>query len=164
MSDDTKQAAGVPVVFHYTVGNKLEAILESGELRPTGAHIDTGERPVVWFTKCPEWDNTANKSVGTRDGEIVHLDRAGTHLLAGGLVRFLVPEQAAPHDWRAFVRKSGVSKQTARRLAEVARKRGVDPADWRVSFEPVPMAEWARIEAWDETSGTWIPHPGIVRA
>ena len=48
--------------------------------------------------------------------------------------------------WPEFVNNSGISRAGAAKLAQVSRAKGSNPHDWWVSYEPIPVAEFVRVE------------------
>lgn len=48
-------------VSHYTTGEKLRAIINTGQILPSTAHIEPNEKPVAWFSTNPDWEPTATK-------------------------------------------------------------------------------------------------------
>jgi hypothetical protein len=144
-------------VWHYTVYEYLGRIVESGEIRPSSI-VTEGERPVVWFTSNPDWEETANKMIQNVDtGEMHFGTREETQKIGGALIRIQVKPSAAPLSWAQFRELSGVSEKTAKALEKSARKYGSDPNQWRMSFEPVPVSEWIQVEAFHEDEEEWKP-------
>src|SRR5262245_9462585 len=137
-------------VFHYTIGAKLPAILADGVIRPATAFVPDGERPVVWFSTNPVWEQSANKALlDPVTGAWQPLTREETADHGGGLVRIEVEPSAAPFRWRQFSRIARASRSICRGLERVAAKTGDDPADWRFSLGSVPLTAWRSIEVWD---------------
>ena len=62
------------------------------------------------------------------------------------LYRIGVLPEAAPLNWTAIRKQSGMSSQIANRLAAAARKWGANPLDWYGSFSPVLESQWQAIE------------------
>ena len=146
------------MLWHYTVGIRLEDILASGVIRLANGFVEKGERPVVWFSASNAWEETANKgAIDSETGEFRNLSRQETHDYCDGLVRIGVAPETAPYGWSQFVELSGVSLQTANALKKVAHKQGSQVSQWFVSFEPVPKDKWLCIEAWDGSQ--WKPQP-----
>jgi hypothetical protein len=79
----------------------------------------------------------------------------GTAEHGGGLVRIGVLEERAPHHWHEIRRLANIEDRVARALAQVARRDGADPRQWRGTFEPVSRTDWVVVEAFRD--GTWIP-------
>lgn len=143
-------------IWHYTVGERLWSILRDKIIKPATAGVPAGERPVVWFTTNPAWEPTANKGIW-RNGELLWLTKEETAAEGGGLFRIEVAPDAAPYGWEEFKRLSGISGRTSKRLARIARQRGSNYHDWRVSFEPVTSDKWLRIETWYRDRWAEIP-------
>lgn len=145
-------------VYHYTIGAYLLPIIESDEIRPATAGVPAGERPAVWFSTNPEWEETANKMTARKGkGRVVVATkgtRESTAKGGGGLVRIAVRPEAAPFSWQDYRALSGVAKAHADSLENVARFDGANPDEWRVSFDPVPRSEWIDVEVW--TAGAWV--------
>jgi hypothetical protein len=131
--------------WHYTKGVHLAAICESGVIRPATAFVVRPERPVVWFSLAPLWEPTVGVyKVGV--GGVVSMEE--TAKVANGVFRFGVAPATAPHDWTAFCRLSRANPRILASMASTARTQGADPANWYVSFKPVPRSEWLVVEAW----------------
>ena len=130
--------------WHYTKGVHLASICESGVLRPATAGVIRPERPAVWFSTAPMWEPT----IGSYKIDSGATSMEETAKVAGGVFRFGVAPESAPHDWDAFCRLSRVNRRIAASLVTVARRRGSDPATWFVSFKSVPRSEWLTVEAW----------------
>lgn len=144
------------LLWHYTVGRYFESILADGYIKPTTAYITPGERPAVWFSLNQDWEQTANKLWLNNDGTVRALTRDETRSMGGGLVRFGVSPRTAPFNWRQFVTKSRIDRRVARAVVDVAHKQGSDPAQWRVSFDPVPRKLWLAVDVWDSADHCWV--------
>jgi hypothetical protein len=142
------------LVYHYTTEFKLVAIFGDGILKTTDARIDRDERPAVWFTASPRWEETANKLFQDAEGNIRSLSSQQTFELAGW-VRIAVEERFAPHTWFEYTKLSGVSNQTAKALRKVAYQSGSRLSDWRISFHPIIAKDWHSVERWD--GNQWVP-------
>jgi hypothetical protein len=135
------------MAFHYTIGDKISVIRREG-LKPATAFIDPGERPVVWFTLAPVWEQTANKIKETSQG-LLPASMLETEILGGGLFRIVVDDENMIR-WDAWKKLSGVSSRTAKRLEQSAIVAGSRVEDWRVSFEPILPAQFIRIEKYQK--------------
>jgi len=133
------------MLWHYTTGEKLIAILEDGLIKPTSCRIDPGERAAVWFSANQWWEPTASKTL-EHNGTLRALSMSETAYCGNGLVRFGVAAETAPVSWRQFRTLSGISPETYRNLARAGKKHGADPRQWYASFEPVPRDKWLAIE------------------
>jgi hypothetical protein len=144
-------------LWHYTVGDKLRQILETGAILPATTYVPEGERPIVWFSLNLVWEPTANKGWRNVDGTISALDQSQTAERCGGLVRIGVAPETAPYDWHTLKQLSGMSSKTAQGLYRVAIQERARPGDWRGTFDPVPRSKWIAIEIFHD--GGWVPVP-----
>ena len=115
------------------------------------------EKPVVWFSYHPEWEETANKPVGLPDGTIQRGTKDSTHMLGGGLVRIAIKPESAPIDWTQFKKLSGIDAENVKSLTNAAFSCDMSPRDWRCSFDPVSDSDWLSIEYWDGEA--WSDEP-----
>ena len=138
-------------LYHYTTREALSSILRDKKIKPTEVLIDPNERPAVWCSYNPVWEETANKSfLDPYTNTIIFLNREQTHLMSGGLVRVEVSPSSALYNWTAFKRLSGISKKSFESLKKVNHKLGINAdSEWRVSFEPIQRNSWLSIEIWD---------------
>ena len=144
--------------FHYTIVDRLRVIVDSGAILASVANVPPGERPAVWCSSSPVWEETANKSIVLPDGRLVFGDRATTQALGGGLARIEVRAESVPHDWRAFKMLSGIVPTQAVALVESARFVGSSVESWRMSFTAIRQVDWIGIEI-DGGQG-WMPWDG----
>lgn len=155
------------ILWHYTTGRSLGAILRDRELRPFGD--PRGERPAVWFTEREQWDPGASIGIyrtpslleAQARGDAIRRSRgeeaARSFLLGvaqtmvrdvfGGLMaRIGVDPQAAPHTWDDWKRITCMSPEAARQIEEQDRAKGAGNRQWRISLEPVPASRWVALE------------------
>jgi hypothetical protein len=144
-------------VFHYTTMEKLEHILNDRLIIPATEYVPKNERPVVWFSTNPVWEETANKGIMDALGRISEGSREKTHEGAGGLSRIEVPESTTVN-WLTFKLESGIKPILAKRLARTAKKQNSKPSEWRVSFTSVPESEWLSVELFNWEKQIWEPH------
>jgi len=118
------------LAWHYTVGARLVAILESESLKPATAGIGAGERPVVWFSLNQTFEPTAAKGiVDARTGERRTATIDEMEQIGGGLFRFgIEPRKLLNHD--RLRRAARINSETWRALVAAARRFGSDPNDW----------------------------------
>jgi hypothetical protein len=83
-----------------------------------------------------------------KDGVWVTASMEETAAKAGGLCRFGVSPETAPHSWQAFRRLARADQAILDGLVAGARRHGADPSRWYVSFVPVPRDKWLAIETW----------------
>ncbi len=138
-------------VFHYTVYQVLQEILESGEIKTTAILIGKKEKPAVWFSSNPDWEESANKPVRNIKTRKLSRPLSRNGLLKKGFppVRIEVEPTLPFLNWGEFKRKSGISKRMARGLEIVARRDGAKPEEWLALFSPVGAEHWLAIEIWD---------------
>lgn len=136
--------------YHYTIGYWARLIIDEGEIRPATTHIGQNEKPVVWFSTNPTWEGSANK---VADGEGMKASAEA----GGGICRFAVAPETAPHDWEAFVRLSGIKPDTARLLKRAARKMGANTRQFFVAFDAVKRDQWLSVEVFDFDYARWVP-------
>jgi hypothetical protein len=162
------------IVWHYTTGNALPAIVRSGKLRPS---TRPGEPRIVWCSTRQDFEPAVCKFMERRTGladairlilppqtteDVARLWRivaayghvetpAEMEKRGRGLYRVGVAPETAPYDWPAIVRLSGISEFEAYcvDLTDYMRANGTDRADWRGSFEPIPADLWLAVEKWD---------------
>ena len=151
--------------WHYTTGQCAVQIIRDGVIKPATAYVPEGERPIVWFSTNQDWELTANKLWKNPGGSLIRLGRVQTGELGGGLVRFGVAPETAPHDWRALKEFSGMPGWMAQRLYRAAIARGARPGEWWGTFEPVIRSQWTAIDV--DQDGVWVPvsldsGPGVI--
>lgn len=138
--------------WHYTLGTTLISMIADERIkRATAYYTGRGERKAVWFSCRETWEPTATKGCieGTaglpRDASVSEMVAHG-----GALVRIEVPADVARHTWAEHRKIGGIDPRIADGLEEVARERGADPSEWRVSYHDVPLAKIVGIEASDD--------------
>lgn len=144
-------------LFHYTTGNKINQIIKDGfiKLETSGGVDFKKQRPAVWCTFSPEWENTCNKGLIT-DGKHKALNMLDTAHYAEGIYRIEVDPVAAPHDWDKWLIKSNVSTKIANGLKRVAIERGSDISLWRASFKPINKEYWKSLEEYNISQKKWV--------
>ena len=147
------------IVYHYSHAIHLDAILESGVLRPATIGVPRHEKPAVWFTINPVWEPTSGVwECDSTGGHLRGCSMQESHEMVG-LIRFVVDERSAPFNWRDHKKLGGINRRTARALYNAAIEQGSCPTQYRLSYDPVPSSEWLAVEEWDGTR--WQPIPGI---
>ncbi|MBT3185746.1 MAG: hypothetical protein HN907_01565 [Nitrospina sp.] len=143
-------------IWHYTIGQHLSSILEEGKIkREAKVHAKKVYERVVWFSTNPVWEETANKIITGKDGNLP-VTKEITLFHGGGLARIEVFPEAAPYTWADYRRQSKSAKKYLDALESAALENGADPEEWRVSYKPVLKNKWLAIEAWDSKTQTWI--------
>ena len=129
-------------IFHYTTGNHLQDIGESGVLRTTGAGMLAGVRPAVWLSTNQVWERTVDcgqswDALSGEDDDVVYF------------ARICVRREAAPYRWSDYRQLSGEPVFMAKALAKAARNVGANSREWRCSFDPIPRDSWLWIDVWN---------------
>jgi hypothetical protein len=139
------------LIWHYTVGLRLNYILKDRCIRPATDAVPIGERPAVWFSANQLWEETANMAILVDEfGNMRRRSKVETHNNGGGGVRIGVAPETAPHDWNDYKRLSNIHPKDANAIAQQYR-----PWEWFVSFENVPEEKWLAVEYFD--GETWLP-------
>jgi hypothetical protein len=174
------------IIWHYTNGATIEAILASGIIDVSSAGIGKGERPAAWFSTNPHWDASANKgNIFWENDELDKLkDTAGAppggmkqvqlptdkmkvvewkpEMMEGppfnGRYRVGVSADAAEHTWGSFKKWSGIDPEVARHI-ETTVGMG-NPTEWRASYQPVGRKFWRRVERLID--GVWVTHVEVT--
>jgi len=138
-------------VFHYTTGQKLRLILNSGQITPGTARVPISEKPVAWFSTSPHWEPTATKSpLPGLAGQLA------TAKAQDGLVRISVPGSAAPHGFGELPALAGTTPETWLGLLLAGLELGADPNTWRFSLTPVPSCLFQDVEFFDFHADRWL--------
>jgi hypothetical protein len=149
----TTDTGSLKKLFHYTIVSRLVKILEAGEIKPADLYVDRTEKPVAWFSFRQDWEPTATPGYeenGTLRqitfSELVEIETPA---------RIEIDPRAAPLDWRAWRKLSGVRSKVVKRLEEVGLRKRASVSDWRMSFEPVRQKDghWLAIEVF--VGGQW---------
>ena len=166
--------------FHYTIGNYLPEIIESGEIRLSTAFTFKKREFAVWASTNPIWENTCNKllEIGSKGrmslsyseffkryeaGKILHLDMEGTHKRLGGLCRIEVEPKTTPFTIYNYCRLAKLKKSCARAFIKSGIDMGGNPKEWYAGFKPIPRDKWIAIEMFDWNTTTWMPYEkGVV--
>ena len=142
------------MLWHYTFGQNFQRIVSDKAIKPSNAYLGTDAPAVVWFSRNQIWDSAATKSLVGDDGTVQNLTMEELRQHGGGLYRIGVAHETAPHNWDAFVQKSGISHDTAVELRRVAKKNGASLKEWFASFDPVEQSKWLAVELMDNHK--WI--------
>jgi hypothetical protein len=137
--------------WHYTTGALALQIIRDGVIRPATAGIPAGERPVVWFSTQPHWEQTANKLLKQQDGTLRSLSFEETIAHGGGGGRFGLPlDRLLP--WPELALAANIGPQSVRALERAAQLLGADCAYWYGSVTPVATSD-CEVECLE--NGTW---------
>jgi hypothetical protein len=140
-----------PVVHHFTTGEKLKHIINSGHIRPSTAHVPPHEKPVAWFSTQDQWEPTCTKvSISGKLGQLM------TAKAQGGLVRITVPGTCAPYVFQQLPLIAGTKPSVCIGLLVAGLELGSDPDSWRFTPTPVPTVLFREIEFFDFAHDSWV--------
>ena len=94
----------INLAWHYTTGKKFIMISESEQLQPTAIGVRPPEKPILWFSKNPYWEKTANKAIQDNN-KIKTLTMKQTFELGNGLYRFGIKVKRI-HQWNKLKKKA----------------------------------------------------------
>lgn len=139
------------MLWHYTIWTgHAELILESGVIRPATELLEEEEKPAVWFSHNEVWERSAAKTpLRNFGGKLKYPSQETEHRDGGGLWRFGVDDETAPHGWGSFLKLSGATNRTRQRIEDAARDARSNVHRLRCTFDEVPRAKWVTVEKWD---------------
>lgn len=140
LKQNTKDASGQLLAWHYTTGQNFRLIVVDGFLCPTSVGVVPPERPAVWFSLNQRFEPTALKGTIDQDTGLnrpVSIDEMYEY--GGGLVRFGVPP-AQLFTGSAMRRRLRMSGKTWRGLAAAGRNVGAYPQQWFATPDPLPVS------------------------
>ena len=148
-----------PLVWHYTVANRIDRITQAGTLSPR--KVMDERCPMLWFSWNQEWEHSVLKHWTTADGRIatpgewpilrsgVLIGRALSEITGDGLIRFGAPAYVAKLRWNDYLDRNKIP--TAER--DMMAQRG-NPVDWLATDKPVSLDECRAIEVYYR--GQWV--------
>lgn len=141
--------------YHYTTLQCLTQIFDSGYIEPATAYIEKNEKPVVWFSTNPEWEETATKGyIDKETGKQRNATKQEMKDNAGDLIRIEVPLHLTV-SIRVYEEKSGISEIFWESLVKVAKDAGSNIKGWRVSFKPIPIGHFIKTHYLDLKTNKW---------
>lgn len=147
-------------VWHYTAATKLMQIITSGEIKPGTILLEKNERPSVWVSANPVWENTATKMA--RKGSVIKqltFEEMKTHF---GLARIEVKFDDSLVPWSKFKRASRISSTLYHNLERAGYEMRAKPHEWYAVFHSIKMENWISIEVWQNNS--WVKYKNYVEA
>lgn len=153
------------IAWHYTTGEVLVKIAKSQELRPATAYVPKHERPILWFSFNPEWEETANKGI-IENGKNRTVTRQEMIASGVGLVRFgiyVFKKRDYYRDesgvkffgWPKLARKAKMSVEVRKGLELRACDVGANPCDWVGMFSSMPLDHCNKLEVLNEEE-KWV--------
>jgi len=128
----------------------MPAILKKG-LKPTDYYISRGEKPVLWFSSNPIWENT----VFCADAPT--LEEAYQRMNGEVLFRIGCDESVAPHTWKEIKEIANIPFKVATGLYRAAIMVKARPGEWRGTLDVVPLSHFETIEYYDGVCKQWVP-------
>jgi hypothetical protein len=128
--------------WHYTTGEKFAQICESGFLLPAHVGVSPPEKPILWFSTAPHWEETACKFIVGENGAPIRQTMLDTRRLGMGLVRFGCPVSDLMTG-AALLKAARMKPATWASLCAAGKRQGSDPADWWGRTKPLAIAKLA---------------------
>ncbi len=154
------------MLWHYTTGDLLRAIIQSGVVRVARSSTGPGERPLVWLSAHQEFEPTAIKTAFDGFGRLHHLTLAELAFHAGGLARLGLSVSTAQsrgfQRWPMVAGMARLRQNVITGLEVAGRAQGANPSDWW-GGKATPISAFERIEFRATASDPWAP-VGEVRA
>ena len=142
-------APSVPLVYHYTTAEHLDAIIDSGCLKPARPKLITRQErrklfssrltpiernhmrrcieepvPLLWFSRNQDWEYSSGDSHG----------RAKAEINGGGLLRFGVSASVAKLRWSDYLTRNQIPSDLRDCIARYG-----DPCEWLATDEAVQL-------------------------
>lgn len=119
-------------LYHYTNGNKITAIINSGLILSSPDKPKPREKPIAWLSSNSVWEKTANKII-LKNGESKLLNQQETNFYCSGLFRFAFESNDYPQElfqWPKLAVKARIPDNIKKRLVSRAKKASVKPEQW----------------------------------
>ena len=148
-------------LFHYTVGIKLKNIQADGYLKTTPTESKLGERPLVWLSSNPYYEQTARKHFmkpGISDnqlGTLLEMDDYGNGVYRFSFLTDNLPEHLTPLPWHTLKHQSRMRKNLIDRLVKRAKGVKAKPREWYGVMDRIPV-QLATLERLHTDSGQWV--------
>jgi len=144
------------LAYHYTTGELFVEICETNILDPFKTVTPPGEKPILWFSLHPHFEQTAAKAIySDATPQIRTLSMDETKLLGNGLVRFAYPAKDLIR-WPELGKQAGMTSKTIKQLEEIGRRQQSNPLNWMGSFEPIHFSELMDLQIMRVDSNEWI--------
>jgi hypothetical protein len=142
------------IIWHYTSGEHLVKILQSGELKVSEwEQKNKVKPPALWLSLNPEWEQTATKMI-QRNGKVERLSKDEQHKKFG-LIRFSIPFQKdVLCSWGKYKHKSNTPIVLYFQMEKTGLEQGAKPDEWFASFKNIPLSVCISCEKWD--GNKWV--------
>lgn len=139
-------------LYHYTTGQKLELIRQSGGLEPSAKGGKPGEPPLLWFSSNPVFEMTSLKLI-SRLGELYALTREEQRLRAGN-VRLVLSTTKPLMGWREACKYARISTKERKAMEASGIRAGANPRHWFAT--PYGIALESLLIEMENERGEWI--------
>lgn len=139
------------MAWHYTKGVHYPKIVSSGVLKCTSSGIPDDEKPVLWFSINPKWENTVSTAQVINNVKRTHT-MSETRDQFEGLYRFGVPSNLLI-PWIELIKVANIHPLMRKLLEKSARNCGANPYQWMGLLQSMAINE-AVIEIMDD-DGKW---------
>jgi len=119
------------------------------------------EPPAVWCSFNALWERTVGRHILDCEGVKRKIQKSTLHLFPGMLARIEVDPASCPVTWEEHVAVWGQSEAIRETSRQNMRQAGVDPNQWRLSYEPIPRSRWLGVHVWD--GKVWAGPPTAPR-
>lgn len=140
-------------VYHYTNKLNLKKILRDRAILSSPGFTEW-EKPTVWLSTTPHWENSASSIARNRDGSF---RKRSIHEVGNlGMARIKIDlEKTRVFTIQQFKNISRISTRNLKRLNEFALECKSNINDWRVSFSDIPLESWEKVEVFDDFKKIW---------
>lgn len=129
-------------LFHYTVGLKINSILNDGFLKLTPDAVQAPEMPCCWFSSNDIYEGTARKIGINHRGQQILLTVEQMHATCQGVYRFTFNDMEIPTEvfhWNELKHKLKMSPETISMLERNAVFMGGNKHEWFGTTERVSI-------------------------
>jgi hypothetical protein len=135
LKDANKREHKKRTLFHYTPIEKLDSILQCGEIKISSKFIESGLKPVAWFSNNPNHEFAETTSME-------------------GMGRIEIHREPDIFSWEDFKKRSGISEDKAKSMEFIGSSRGAKPSDWYYRSKPLYSNLWVAVEVYK--NGHWV--------
>jgi len=144
------------LAYHYTTGELFVEICETNILDPFKTVTFSGEKPILWFSLHPHFEQTATKCTFSDETQTIRrLSMDETKLFGDGLVRFAYPAKNLIR-WPEIGKQAGMTKKTIKQLENIGIMQQANPLNWMGSFEPIHLSQMMDLQIMRVDSNEWI--------
>ena len=148
------------MLWHYTTGDLLRAILQSGVVRIARASALPGERPLAWISANQEFEPTAIKAAFDSAGRYRQLTLAQLAQNSGGLGRLGLSADNAEamgfRRWPMAARWARLPPDAIVAMERLGIEEGATPSDWW-GGRAIPVSAFEAIEFRATSAEPWAP-------